>query len=152
MFDFSFSELAVIGVVALVVIGPERMPKVARTVGQTLGRLQRYVNSVKSDIEREMQLEELKTLQAQVKQQAEDLQASLRQQASTLEANLRTTAADLSAELNPEAPQTPLPPPQARSEPSKPELPPESAPTSETLPPPVETSPAHQTAPQKAPQ
>ncbi len=101
MLDFSFGEMAVIGVVALVVIGPERLPKVARTVGKTIGRLQRYVNSVKSDIEREMQLEELRTLQAQVRQQAEDLQTSLREQASSLEAGLRTTAADLSAELQP---------------------------------------------------
>lgn len=55
MFDVGFSELIVIAIVALVVIGPERLPKVARTAGLLLGRLQRYVNDVKADIKREMQ-------------------------------------------------------------------------------------------------
>ena len=50
MFDIAFSELLIIGIVALVVIGPERLPKVARTVGHLLGRMQRYVSDVKSDI------------------------------------------------------------------------------------------------------
>ena len=68
MFDFGFSELIVIGVVLLIVVGPERLPKVARTAGHLLGRVQRYVSDVKSDIQREMQLEELKKLQEQVKQ------------------------------------------------------------------------------------
>ena len=60
MFDVGFSELVVIGVVALIVIGPERLPKVARTAGHLLGRLQRYVSTIKSDISREMELDELK--------------------------------------------------------------------------------------------
>ena len=60
MFDIGFSELAAIGVVALIVIGPERLPKVARTAGHLLGRLQRYVSTVKADISREMELDELK--------------------------------------------------------------------------------------------
>ena len=66
MFDIAFSELLIIGIVALVVIGPERLPKVARTVGHLLGRMQRYVSDVKSDISREMKLDELKKLQQQV--------------------------------------------------------------------------------------
>jgi twin arginine-targeting protein translocase TatB len=60
MFDIGFSELVVIGVVALVVIGPERLPKVARTAGHMLGRFQRYAASVKADISREMELDELR--------------------------------------------------------------------------------------------
>ena len=60
--DFSVSELVVIGVVALVVIGPERLPRVARTAGHLLGRFQRYVADVKSDINREIELAELKKL------------------------------------------------------------------------------------------
>ena len=60
MFDIGFSELVVIGVVALIVIGPERLPKVARTAGHLLGRFQRYAASVKSDISREMQMDELR--------------------------------------------------------------------------------------------
>lgn len=59
MFDIGFSELLLIGVVALLVIGPERLPKVARTAGHLFGRFQRYVADVKSDISREMELEEL---------------------------------------------------------------------------------------------
>ncbi len=59
MFDIGFSELLLVGVVALLVIGPERLPKVARTAGHLFGRFQRYVNNVKSDISREMELEEL---------------------------------------------------------------------------------------------
>jgi sec-independent protein translocase protein TatB len=66
MFDFGFSELLLIGVVALVVIGPERLPKVARTAGHLFGRMQRYVSDVKADINREMQLDELKKLQDQM--------------------------------------------------------------------------------------
>jgi sec-independent protein translocase protein TatB len=74
MFDVGFSEMLVIAVVALVVIGPERLPGVARTLGHLLGRLQRYVGDVKSDIQREMQLEELKKLQSEVTAQAMDIE------------------------------------------------------------------------------
>jgi len=63
VFDVGFSELMVIAVVALIVIGPERLPRVARTAGHFLGRFQRYVAQVKSDIGREMELAELKKLQ-----------------------------------------------------------------------------------------
>lgn len=80
MFDIGFSELMVIAVIALVVIGPERLPKVARTVGHLLGRMQRYVNDVKSDINREMQLDELKKLQSQVVESARTLESSVRQE------------------------------------------------------------------------
>ena len=77
MFDVGFSELIVIGIVALVVIGPERLPKVARTAGHLLGRLQRYVNDVKADINREMQLDELRKLQADMQESARDLGRNL---------------------------------------------------------------------------
>lgn len=77
MFDVGISELMVIAVVALVVIGPERLPKVARTAGLLLGRLQRYVGDVKADINREMQLEELKNLQQEVSTQVSGIQASV---------------------------------------------------------------------------
>jgi sec-independent protein translocase protein TatB len=85
MFDVGFSELMVIGVVALLVLGPERLPKVARTVGHLMGRLQRYVADVKSDINREMQIEELKRLQEDARKTAMELESSMRQQVSTLE-------------------------------------------------------------------
>lgn len=60
MFDIGFTELLVIGVVALLVLGPERLPKVARTAGHLFGRFQRYVTNVKADISREMELDELR--------------------------------------------------------------------------------------------
>jgi len=71
MFDLGFSELLVIGVVALIVIGPERLPKVARTAGAWIGRLNRYVTEVKGDIDREMRLEELRKLQDEMKASAQ---------------------------------------------------------------------------------
>jgi sec-independent protein translocase protein TatB len=97
MFDIGFSELVVIGVVALVVIGPERLPRVARTVGHLLGRVQRYVNDVKADIDREMQLEELKNLQAQVRESARSLENAVRREmdaAQTTLARIGTPHAD----------------------------------------------------------
>ena len=63
MFDIGFSEIVVIAVVALIVIGPERLPKAARTLGHLFGRLQRYVTDVKADINREIELDELRKLQ-----------------------------------------------------------------------------------------
>lgn len=77
MFDIGFSEMIVIAIVALVVIGPERLPRVARTAGLLLGRLQRYVSDVKSDINREIQLDELKRLQAEIEQSAHSVEHSL---------------------------------------------------------------------------
>jgi sec-independent protein translocase protein TatB len=85
MFDVGFSELMVIAIVALIVIGPERLPKVARTAGHLLGRLQRYVNDVKSDINREMQLDELRKLQAEVQESARSLERSVVQEMRTVE-------------------------------------------------------------------
>jgi len=85
MFDISFSELIVVGIVALVVIGPERMPKVARTVGLLLGRMQRYVSTVKADIHREMQLDELKKLQAEMQASAHHVESSIRNGMLTVE-------------------------------------------------------------------
>ncbi|WP_341645891.1 Sec-independent protein translocase protein TatB [Thauera sp. SDU_THAU2] len=99
MFDFGFSELVVIGVVLLIVVGPERLPKVARTAGHLLGRLQRYVSDVKSDIQREMQLEELKKLQEQVKQQAQELESSVRTGVAGVENQIGSTVDELRSTL-----------------------------------------------------
>jgi len=77
MFEIGFSELIVIAIVALVVIGPERLPKVARTAGHLLGRLRRYVNDVKADINREIQLDELKTLQTSIQESARDMRQDI---------------------------------------------------------------------------
>lgn len=95
MFDFGFTELMFIALVALIVVGPKRLPKVARTAGHMLGRLQRYVSDVKSDISREMQLEDLKKLQQQVERQARDLEKSVRSEMNQVEGDLKKSAADI---------------------------------------------------------
>lgn len=99
MFDIGFSELMVIGIVALVVIGPERLPKVARTLGHLLGRAQRYVNDVKSDINREMQLDELKKLQAQVADSARSLEDTVRKEYDSVRTTFATPVQDAIADL-----------------------------------------------------
>ena len=66
MFDVSFSELIVIAVVALIVIGPEKLPKVARTVGALAGRMQRYVAQIKEEVNREVRFQELQQLQQEI--------------------------------------------------------------------------------------
>jgi sec-independent protein translocase protein TatB len=88
VFDIGFSELMLIALVGLIVIGPERMPKVARTVGHLLGRLQRYVGDVKADINREMQLDELKKMQSQVAEQAHDMERQVNEQMKATETSL----------------------------------------------------------------
>lgn len=77
MFDIGFSEMVVLAVVALVVLGPERLPKVSRQVGQWMGKMRRYVDDVKSDINRQMELSELRNLQSQVTDAARDIQSSV---------------------------------------------------------------------------
>ncbi|MES2116926.1 MAG: Sec-independent protein translocase protein TatB [Pseudomonadota bacterium] len=73
MIDLGLSKLAIIGVVALVVIGPEKLPKVARMAGSLYGRAQRYLNEVKSEVSREIEMEELKNLQKEVQQAAQNI-------------------------------------------------------------------------------
>jgi sec-independent protein translocase protein TatB len=93
MIDVSFSELVVIALVALIVIGPERLPKVARTAGILLGRLQRYVNDVKADIHREMQLEDLKKMQDEVAAQVRNMEQSVNEQMKSVETDLNQSIA-----------------------------------------------------------
>jgi sec-independent protein translocase protein TatB len=89
MFDFSFCELMVIMVVALIVIGPERLPKVARTMGHLWGRAQRYVNGVKADIERDMAVEEYRQLQQKIQAEASALEQSVKQVTLTADQQLQ---------------------------------------------------------------
>lgn len=89
MFDVGFSELVVIGVVALVVIGPERLPKVARTAGLLWGRFQRYVSNVKADIQREMDSVDLGNLRNEVQDAARSIEQSVTQQAQSVESEAR---------------------------------------------------------------
>jgi len=97
VFDIGFSEIVVIAVVALIVIGPEKLPKTARTLGHLFGRLQRYVSDVKADINREMQLEELKKLQQEVRSAATEIETSVTAAAHDVEAGVRGVESDLNA-------------------------------------------------------
>jgi sec-independent protein translocase protein TatB len=97
VFDIAFSEIALIAVVALVVIGPERLPKVARTLGHMFGRLQRYVNEVKADINREIELDELRKLKSEVQSAALDIERSVSQTASEVESGVRSVEAELNS-------------------------------------------------------
>lgn len=88
MFDIAFSEMLIIAVIALLVIGPEKLPKVAKTVGHLLGKAQRYVSDVKSEINREMEIDELRKLQA-------EMQTAARKMEGDVQTTLRDTEADL---------------------------------------------------------
>ncbi len=97
MFDIGFSEIVVIAVVALIVIGPERLPKTARTLGHLFGRLQRYVSEVKADINRELELDELRKLQTQVQSAAREFETSMSNVARDVETGVRDVEAQLNA-------------------------------------------------------
>jgi sec-independent protein translocase protein TatB len=88
MFDIGFSELLVIGLVALIVIGPQKLPRVARTAGHLLGRLQRYVADVKADINREIELEELRKMRDSMQQAASNFESSVRSEMTKTETEL----------------------------------------------------------------
>jgi sec-independent protein translocase protein TatB len=88
MFDIAFSEMLIIAVIALLVIGPEKLPKVAKTVGHLLGKAQRYVSDVKSEINREMEIDELRKLQA-------EMQTAARKVEGDVQTTLRDTEMDL---------------------------------------------------------
>lgn len=106
MFDIGISELMVIGVIALVVIGPERLPKVARTAGHIFGRLQRYVTQVKSDISREMELAELGKMKNEFESAARSFQTEVETKAAETERELRDATDSIErtlAEPNPPA-------------------------------------------------
>ena len=97
MFDVGFSEMLMIGIVALVVIGPERLPKVARTVGLLLGRMRRYVSDVKADLNREMQLEELKQLRDEMQNSAREFERSMTSGIQSIEQTVQVAVSDESA-------------------------------------------------------
>jgi sec-independent protein translocase protein TatB len=88
MFDIGFTELLVIGVVALIVIGPEKLPRMARTVGHLAGRLQRYVADVKADINREIELDELRKMRDSMQQAASNFESSVQSELHKTETEL----------------------------------------------------------------
>ena len=85
MIDLGISKMALIGAVALIVIGPEKLPRVARTVGTLLGKAQRYVNEVKAEVNRSMELDELRKMKESVESAARDVEQSVRTGTSDFE-------------------------------------------------------------------
>ena len=94
MIDFGLSKLALIGVIALVVIGPERLPRVARTIGTLLGRAQRYVADVKAEVSREMDLDELRKMGNTVRDAAQNFESSVRDGIHKTEVSVQDVLAD----------------------------------------------------------
>ena len=92
MFDIGFTELMVIALVALIVIGPERLPRVARTLGHLAGRLQRYVADVKADINREVELDELRKMRDSMQQAATGIESSVNSELQKTESELNAAA------------------------------------------------------------
>ena len=95
MFDIAFTELMVIGVVALIVVGPEKLPRMARTLGHLAGKLQRYVSDVKSDINREMELEDLRKMRDSMQQAATDFQSTVQTELGKTETDLNKAVQDV---------------------------------------------------------
>jgi sec-independent protein translocase protein TatB len=89
MFDIGFSEMIVIAVIALIVLGPEKLPRVARTAGHLLGRMQRYVNDVKSDINREIELDELRKLQKEMEKTAQSIESTVKGEINAVETEVK---------------------------------------------------------------
>lgn len=108
MFDVSFSEILVIALVALIVIGPEKLPKVARTLGLLTGRMQRYVSSVKADIDRELRMEDLRKMEEDAKHSILNLQSNVQAEASKVEEAVKSAADEVKTAANPpDHPQNP---------------------------------------------
>lgn len=89
MIDLGLSKLALIGVVALVVVGPERLPKVARMAGTLFGRAQRYINEVKSEVSREIELEELRKMQQDMREAATSVEQTIAESVSKIESDVQ---------------------------------------------------------------
>jgi sec-independent protein translocase protein TatB len=90
MFDIGFIEIMIVSMVALIVIGPERLPHVARTAGHLLGRLRHYVSSVKNDIQNEIRLEELRSMHASIKETTDSIENSVRKEVDQLKSMTET--------------------------------------------------------------
>ncbi len=115
MFDLDFSKIAVVSAVALVVIGPERLPSVARTLGTMIGKAKRYVSDVKAEVNRTMELDELKKMKETMESAARDVEHSVHTASSDFEKDWAETTAGLSSD-----PYEPLaPPPPSYQHPGK---------------------------------
>jgi len=99
MFDFGFSKLLILGIVALVVIGPERLPRVARTLGHLYGRLQRYVSQVKSDIHREMEAADLGKVKTEFENAARSFQSEVESKINEADRDIREMQTSIDREI-----------------------------------------------------
>lgn len=141
MFDIGFTEIVVVAVVALVVLGPERLPKSARTLGHLFGRLQRYVADVKADINREIELDELRKLQQQVSTAARDIETSMSTAVGDVESSVRAVESELAAASGEAQPTPTMPAPRTAALASTPETAtPASTPETATAEPPQQAS------------
>jgi len=100
MIDLGLSKLALIGVVALVVVGPERLPKVARMAGTLFGRAQRYINEVKSEVSKEIELEELRKMQKDMQEAASSMQKDVQEAASSFEQTISQNISEIQSEVH----------------------------------------------------
>ena len=122
MFDIGFSELLVIAIVALIVIGPEKLPKVARTVGHLLGKAQRYVTDLKTEINREMEIDELRKLQAEMQDAARKIGTDVQTTLRDVQTGLNETAQPMgipeqtTTPIQPDQPDQPLGPHPVKTE------------------------------------
>ncbi len=119
MLDFGFDKIALIGAVALIVIGPEKLPRVARTVGTLLGKAQRYVADVKAEVNRSIELEELQKMKTQFETAARDVEQSVRQEVDSATQALNQTWSDVTSDSSYEASSTIAPPPPEYRHPKK---------------------------------
>ena len=98
MIDIGISKIALIGAVALIVIGPEKLPRVARTIGTLLGKAQRYVADVKAEVNRSMDLDELKKMKETVEGAARDVEQTIQTSATDFEKQWSETTAGLTSD------------------------------------------------------
>lgn len=108
MIDLGISKMALVGAVALIVIGPEKLPRVARTVGTLLGKAQRYVNEVKAEVNRSMEIDELRKMKETVESAARDVETSVSTAASDFEKQWQeatSTAHDALSDATPAYPE-----------------------------------------------
>ena len=122
MIDFGFDKIALIGAVALIVIGPEKLPKVARTVGHLFGKAQRYVADVKAEVNRSIELDELKKMKSQFEDAARNVEQTVRSEVAEARSSFETEWGEATAGIadhSTPAPDNHVPPPPEYHRPKK---------------------------------
>ena len=99
MIDFGFDKIALIGAVALIVIGPEKLPRVARTVGTLMGKARRYVADVKAEVNRTIELEELQKMKAQFETAARDVEQTVSREVNDAQQSVGSAFNDMQSAI-----------------------------------------------------